>query len=133
LLLRFLNFFLNFSALFRNFKKSEENLGNFFCSWVWFLNFCRNVVRTFSRNLLFSGDIEGSSFIVVVSPGAPSADTTFCTGEGTKGARAGEPAPVIATTMDECGNRVTTGGAPLSATLTFQGEGGATVPVDVKG
>eukprot|EP01127_Copromyxa_protea_P009894 TRINITY_DN236_c0_g1_i1.p1 TRINITY_DN236_c0_g1~~TRINITY_DN236_c0_g1_i1.p1 ORF type:complete len:924 (-),score=286.55 TRINITY_DN236_c0_g1_i1:13-2748(-) len=78
------------------------------------------------------GDIDGSSFIVVVTPGAASSETTFCSGEGTKGGKAGESAPVTVTTLDLCGNKVTSGGAPLTATLTFQGEGGVPVNVGVK-
>lgn len=79
-----------------------------------------------------SGDIEGSSFVVVVSPGAPSADTTYCSGDGTKGAKAGMPAPVTAHTMDTCGNKITTGGAPVSATLMFEGESKPVEVVDNK-
>jgi len=78
------------------------------------------------------GDIEGSSFRVVVSPGAPSAENTVVLGSGTKGGKAGDRAPVTVETHDSCGNRITTGGANVKGLLTYQGEGGGTPkPVDV--
>jgi len=78
------------------------------------------------------GDIEGSSFCVKVTPGAPSAEHTFCRGDGIHGGKAGDLAPVTLQSMDSCGNRVTTGGAPVAGFLTYQGEGGGTpVPVAV--
>jgi len=76
------------------------------------------------------GDIEGSSFIVAVSPGAASWENTTVMGSGTKGGQAGEPSPVTVTTFDSCGNRIPTGGLKdLTGSLSY--EGGPPVAVAV--
>eukprot|EP01126_Amoeba_proteus_P048651 TRINITY_DN5642_c0_g1_i5.p1 TRINITY_DN5642_c0_g1~~TRINITY_DN5642_c0_g1_i5.p1 ORF type:complete len:909 (-),score=226.19 TRINITY_DN5642_c0_g1_i5:318-3044(-) len=90
-----------------------------------------NLVVSLSTRGYGEGNIAGSPFTVSVSPGHPSALNTICSGPGTLGALAGEVSPVLVETVDECGNRVTNGGAPLTGTLTFMGDGVDPLPVNV--
>jgi len=75
-------------------------------------------------------NIHGAPFTIDVNPGSASATFTEASGPGTKGAVAGETAPITVTTKDEFGNLLLDGGAPISATLTNL-EDQSTLSVDV--
>lgn len=77
-----------------------------------------------------TGDVQGAPFTVSVTPGAPSANHTFATGDGLTLATAGVSSPITIQVMDEFGNAVKSGGAPIKGTLTYLTEN--LPPVDLE-
>jgi len=66
---------------------------------------------------LGKGHAQNSPFTVQVSPSSPNADHTIASGDGLKAGRAGAQANIHVQVRDKFDNNVTTGGAPIQATL----------------
>jgi filamin len=90
------------------------------------------VTGEFKLDVHFDGkEVPHSPFTVTVVPAAPDAKHTEAHGDGLHNAKAGEPNGFKVQVKDRFGNKVTQGGAPITASVTDKSDPESSGPAEV--